>query len=91
MYQLTKGKDEDMLEVLTLLLLVEGDVENLMPEEFIIAKDSTNNVLGCGRLKHYSDQCIELASIAVYPEHRKIGVASNIIQNLVESTKEKIY
>ena len=91
MYKITKSRVDDMLGILDLLLSVDGDSDNLKPEEFLVAKNANDSLLGCGRLKHYSNQCIELASIAVYPEHRKIGVASNIIQNLVESTKEKIY
>mgnify|MGYP001609350643 CR=1 FL=1 len=90
MFSLKRATIEDMLGIMDLLLLVDGDTDNIKPEEFLVAKDINNNLLGCGRLKKYPN-CIEVASIAVYPPYRKIGVASNIITNLVESTKEKLW
>jgi predicted N-acetyltransferase YhbS len=39
--------------------------------------------IGCGQLKPHSGGALELASIAVVPERRRQGIASEIIQALI--------
>jgi N-acetylglutamate synthase-like GNAT family acetyltransferase len=51
--------------------------------DFVVAKDATGRFAGCARLKHYDD-CVELSSVAVSPEHRGQGVGSTIVTALLQ-------
>lgn len=50
---------------------------------FIVAVDGRDRLVGCGQVKQHKDGSRELASIAVEPEWRHQGVASNIIYHLL--------
>jgi N-acetylglutamate synthase-like GNAT family acetyltransferase len=48
-------------------------------------------LLGCGQIKVHSGGVLELASIAVVPEERHKGLASEIIKQLIDSTTDDLY
>jgi N-acetylglutamate synthase-like GNAT family acetyltransferase len=58
---------------------------------FIVAKTADEEFIGCGQLKPHGDGTVELASIAVTPTWRKKGVASTIIQKLMEQAPRPLY
>lgn len=58
---------------------------------FVLAVFQSGEMLGCGQLKQHGDGSIELASIAVKPPHRRQGVASAIIEHLLENAPRPIY
>jgi N-acetylglutamate synthase-like GNAT family acetyltransferase len=58
---------------------------------FVLAVDSSNNMLGCGQLKPHGRHLTELASIAVVPEARKQGVARTIIDYLIAQAPRPLY
>ncbi len=58
---------------------------------FILAVDRKDNLIGCGQLKPHADGSLELASIAVLPEWRGMGVARSIIEHLLEQHPGRLY
>jgi N-acetylglutamate synthase-like GNAT family acetyltransferase len=50
---------------------------------FLLAVDDNDRCIGCGQLKPHAGGVLELASIAVVPEQRRKGIASEIIQALI--------
>lgn len=58
---------------------------------FIVAVDTTNQIIGCGQIKVHRDQSLELASIAVLPEWRGQGVASAIIKRLLANQTQPVW
>jgi N-acetylglutamate synthase-like GNAT family acetyltransferase len=74
-----------------LIHLVHINPMDLKWEHFLVAEDSEGIFLGCGQIKVHKGAVFELASIAVVPEARRQGIASKIIQNLIESTPRDLY
>ncbi len=57
---------------------------------FVIAEDD-GRVVGIGQIKPHGDGSRELASIAVIPERRGQGIASEIIQHLLAQETGVVY
>lgn len=60
-------------------------------KRFIVAVDDQDQVLGIGQLKPHGADILELASIAVYPDHRGKGVARAIIEHLLQNSPRPLY
>lgn len=60
-------------------------------ERFFVMLDEEGKLIGCGQVKPHGDGTRELASIAVVPEWRKNGVASAIIQRLIDDNPGRLY
>jgi len=58
---------------------------------FTIAVDRSGTLIGCGQIKPHGDGSYELASIAVQASWRHKGIASAIIQHLLEAQPLPIY
>ena len=58
---------------------------------FILAVDNSDSLVGCGQLKPHGRSLIELASIAVQPEHQGQGIATAIIDRLLERAPRPLY
>ena len=59
-------------------------------KRFVVAvKD--DEMLGCGQLKPHGPDVLELASIAVYPEHQGKGIARLIIEHLLKNSPRPLY
>jgi N-acetylglutamate synthase-like GNAT family acetyltransferase len=58
---------------------------------FILATDVHGKVIGCGQIKPHVDGSFELASIAVLPEWRHMGVARRLIEDLLEQRPGTMY
>jgi N-acetylglutamate synthase-like GNAT family acetyltransferase len=58
---------------------------------FVLAVDRDGNMIGCGQVKPHRDGTRELASIAVQPAWRRQGVASAIIQHLLDTHPGPLY
>jgi N-acetylglutamate synthase-like GNAT family acetyltransferase len=48
-------------------------------------------IVGVGQVKPHEDGSRELASIAVIPDYQRRGIASRIIETLLEREKEPLY
>ena len=60
-------------------------------KRFIVAVNEQDQVIGIGQIKPHGTDILELASIAVYPEHQGKGVASAIIQHLLANSPRPMY
>ena len=60
-------------------------------KRFVVAVNDSDEMLGCGQLKPHRPDILELASIAVYPEHRGKGVARAIIEYLLKDSPRPLY
>lgn len=60
-------------------------------KRFVVAVDEQDKLIGCGQLKPHGQNALELASIAVYPEHRGKGVARAIIEHLLRNSPRPLY
>lgn len=58
---------------------------------FVVAVNEQDQVIGIGQIKPHGTDILELASIAVYPEHHGKGVASAIIQHLLANSPRPMY
>ncbi len=59
-------------------------------QRFLVAEDQ-GQIVGIGQIKPHSDGSRELASIAVIPERQEQGIASRIIQGLLEKETGPLY
>lgn len=60
-------------------------------KRFVIAVNDQDEMIGCGQIKPHGGDIWELASIAVYPEHRGKGVARAIIEHLLKGSPRPLY
>jgi N-acetylglutamate synthase-like GNAT family acetyltransferase len=60
-------------------------------KRFIVAVNDRDEMIGCGQTKPHGTEILELASIAVYPEHQGKGVASAIIEHLLANSPRPMY
>jgi len=60
-------------------------------KRFIVSVNAQDQVMGIGQLKPHGTEILELASIAVYPEYRGLGVARAIIEHLLKDSSRPLY
>ena len=60
-------------------------------QRFIVACAPDGRVVGCGQVKTHPDGAKELASIAVLPAWQHQGLATAIIQRLLDETSDTLY
>jgi len=60
-------------------------------KRFVVAVDDWDEMIGCGQLKPHGQEVLELASIAVQPEHQGKGVARAIIEHLLRESPRPLY
>ena len=60
-------------------------------KRFVVAVDERDEMIGCGQLKPHGKEILELASIAVYPEHQGNGIARLIIEHLLKDSPRPLY
>lgn len=60
-------------------------------KRFVVAVNDRDDMIGCGQIKPHGQHVLELASIAVYPEQRRKGVARAIIEHLLKHNPRPLY
>jgi amino-acid N-acetyltransferase len=60
-------------------------------KRFVVAENAQGLVIGCGQIKPHGQEILELASIAVSPEHRGHGIARKIIEHLLSNSPRPLY
>jgi len=58
---------------------------------FVVAVNNRDEMIGCGQLKPHGPEVMELASIAVHPEHQGKGAARAIIEHLLRDSPRPLY
>jgi len=60
-------------------------------KRFVVAVNEQDEMIACGQLKPHGADILELASLAVYPEHRGKGIARAIIEHLLKDSPRPLY
>jgi N-acetylglutamate synthase-like GNAT family acetyltransferase len=60
-------------------------------KRFVVAVNDQDEMIGCGQIKPHGQGVLELASIAVYPEHQGKGIARAIIEHLLQDSPRPVY
>ena len=89
-WQVRSALDTDLAAIEGLLISADGDRAVLHQDQFVVSVDVRGAVLGCGRLRPYSDFC-ELASLAVGSHVRAKGMGRGIVNELLERYSGPIY
>lgn len=85
-----KAEIEDVPYILDILNSVSGNIKDITPAKFLVATD-VNKIMGCIRVKKIGD-CYKLASLAVLPDYRRMGIGSSLVKNILGiNTDRPIY
>ena len=90
-YVLRPAQPKDALPIRKLIWQVRINPTGLDWHHFWVAVDGNDRLLGCGQLKPHADGSLELASIAVHPQRRGLGIARAIINRLMGEAGRPLY
>jgi N-acetylglutamate synthase-like GNAT family acetyltransferase len=90
-YTLRPAQESESRVIKELIHLTGINPMGLDWKRFVVAVNAQDQVIGIGQIKPHGTEILELASIAVYPEHQGKGVASAIIAHLLASSPRPIY
>jgi N-acetylglutamate synthase-like GNAT family acetyltransferase len=90
-FTLRPARESESSQIKDLIHLVGINPMGLDWKRFIVAVNDRDEMIGCGQVKPHGTEILELASIAVYPEHQRKGVASAIIQHLLANSPRPMY
>lgn len=85
------ARETDAAQIQDLIHLVGINPMGLDWKRFVVAVDDRDEMIGCGQLKPHGQEVLELASIAVYPEHQGNGIARLIIEHLLKESPRPLY
>ena len=85
------ARETEAGQIKDLIHLVGINPMGLDWERFVVAVNDRDEMIGCGQLKPHGQDVLELASIAVYPEHQGKGVARAIIEYLLKDSPRPLY
>lgn len=87
--KLRRALQSDMNTIYNTAIEYNLESDDMKAEEFTVAEES-NQIIGFGRLKVHPD-VVELGTIGVIEEYRHRGVATEIINKLLEKTNSDVY
>ena len=90
-FTLRPAYESESDRIKALIHLVGINPMDLNWKRFVVATNDQDEMIGCGQIKPHGTEILELASIAVYPEHQGKGVASAIIEHLLANNPRRIY
>lgn len=85
------ARESEDRSIKNLIHLVGINPMGLDWKRFVVAVNEQDEMIGCGQLKPHGTDILELASIAVYPEHQGRGVARLIIEHLLKDAPRPLY
>jgi N-acetylglutamate synthase-like GNAT family acetyltransferase len=91
MTTLRNARESEAASIRQLILSSGINPTGLDWRRFVVAVDDRDEMIGCGQLKPHGPDVLELASIAVMPEHRGKGIARLIIEHLLKGSPRPIY
>jgi N-acetylglutamate synthase-like GNAT family acetyltransferase len=90
-YSIRPARETEGGQIKDLIHLVGINPMGLDWKRFVVAVNDRDEMIGCGQLKPHGEGILELASIAVYPEQQRKGVARAIIENLLKDSPRPLY
>lgn len=81
--------ETDLHEILCLAKSFELDLDDVMWQQFVVAKKE-KSIIGFGRLRTYSE-CIEIATVGVISKERNKGVGTAIVNELIRIGPNEIF
>lgn len=90
-FTLRPARESESRQIRDLIHLVGINPTGLDWRRFIVAVNERDEMIGCGQLKPHGADILELASLAVYPEHRGKGVARAIVEYLLANSPRPLY
>ena len=91
MISIRAAREEESAQIRDLIHVVGINPLGLDWKRFVVAVNERDEMIGCGQIKPHGQDVLELASIAVYPEHQGKGVARAIIEHLLEDSPRPLY
>lgn len=91
MISIRPAREAEATQIRDLIYLVGINPMGLDWKRFVVAVNDQDEMIGCGQLKPHGQEVLELASIAVYPEHQGKGVARAIIEYLLQDSPRPLY
>lgn len=90
-YSLRPARETDSAAIRSLIYSTGINPIGLDWKRFIVAVDARDRVIATGQIKPHGKDVLELASIAVQPEHRGLGLARAVIEHLLKESPRPIY
>jgi len=90
-YALRPARESEFTQIRDLIHLVGINPMGLDWKRFVVAVNDRDEMIGCGQLKPHGEEILELASLAIYPEHRGRGVARAIVEHLLADSLRPLY
>jgi N-acetylglutamate synthase-like GNAT family acetyltransferase len=88
---LRPARETESAQIKELIHLVGINPMDLDWKRFVVAVNDRDEMIGCGQLKPHGKDILELASLAVYPDHQGKGVARAIIEYLLKDSPRPLY
>lgn len=85
------ARETEAAQIRDLIHLVGINPMGLDWKRFVVAVNDQDEMIGCGQIKPHGQGVLELASIAVYPEHQGKGIARAIIEHLLKDSPRPVY
>jgi N-acetylglutamate synthase-like GNAT family acetyltransferase len=90
-YEIRRASEAESTQIKDLINLVGINPTGLDWRRFIVAVNGSGQVIACGQTKPHGTDVRELASIAVNPEHRGLGLARAVIEMLLNESSRPLY
>jgi amino-acid N-acetyltransferase len=91
MIRIRHAREAEAPHIRDLIHLVGINPVGLDWQRFVVAVNERDKIIGCGQIKPHGQDVMELASIAVYPEHQGKGVARALIEHLLKDSPRPLY
>lgn len=90
-FTLRPARETDSAAIRDLIHLVGINPTGLDWRRFVVAVNPEDGLIACGQLKPHGEDVLELASIAVHPNHRRHGIARAVIERLLMDSPRPLY
>ena len=90
-YEIRPALEEEAGQIKDLIHEVGINPMGLDWRRFLVAVNTSGQVIGCGQIKPHGGDILELASIAVMPAQQGQGIARKIIERLLTENPRPLY
>ncbi|MBC8335322.1 MAG: GNAT family N-acetyltransferase [Anaerolineales bacterium] len=90
-FTLRPARETDFSSIRNLVRSTKINPTGLKWPRFIVAETSDGKMIACGQLKPHIDGSTEIASLAVQPDYRNLGIARAILEKLMLDAPRPLY